>query len=267
MPALYQVQAINHSQQSENRIHSDEVAKQYGFRGALVGGVQVFGYLTYPMVKSFGADWLTRGTANVRFLQPAYHGDWLSVGCESASGNERGFRVSATNEAGELLATLVTSAAEQPQDERAATAPADANPPREEITWKRFDTGAPYAAIHWQPTYEDNLVHCEQAGDDLAIYREGERPAVHPFYFLQQCNRALSNRFVLPAWIHASSEVRFRRLLSIGQEIEIRTIPIEKWERRGHQFARLYVAMLCDGEVAMEVLHTAIFKIAERQVA
>ncbi len=267
MPALYQVQAINYSQTSENRIHSDDVAKQYGFRGALVGGVQVFGYLSYPMVKSFGADWLTRGTAEVRFLQPAYHGDWLAIECESIPEEARAFQVRATNESGELLATLITSAAEQGVDEHASIAPVKANPPREEISWERLDAGEPFAAMQWQPEYDDNLRHCEQAGDDLAIYRKGDAPAVHPFYFLQQCNRAFSTRFVLPAWIHASSEIRFRRLLRVGQDIEICTIPIEKWERRGHQFARLYVAMWCEGEVAMEVLHTAIFKIAERQVA
>ncbi|MEE8041299.1 MAG: hypothetical protein V3T15_00735, partial [Pseudomonadales bacterium] len=71
----------------------------------------------------------------------------------------------------------------------------------------------------------------------------------------------------LPAWLHASSEIRFRRLLRVGQEIEIRTVPLEKWERRGHQFVRLYVAMWCDDQISTEVLHTAIFKIAERQVA
>lgn len=267
MPALYQVRAVNHSASSENRIHSDDVAQRYGFSGALVAGVQVFGYLTYPMVKAFGAQWLSRGTAEVRFLQPAYHGDWLAIECEAVPGSERGFLVQATNEAGELLATLQTSATVKPTDERASIPPANANPLREEITWERFEVGEPYAAIQWRPGYDDNLQYCEEASDDLDIYREGETPAVHPFYFLQQCNRAFSTRFVLPAWLHVSSEMRFRKLVRVGQEIEIRTIPVEKWERRGHQFARLYVAMWCEDEVAMEVLHTAIFKIAERQVA
>lgn len=268
MPALYQVQAVNHSEQSENRIHSDDVARQYGFRGALVGGVQIFGYLSYPMVKSFGAEWLSRGTAEVRFLQPAYHGDWLSIESEASAGDAaRTFQVRALNEAGELLATLSTSADEQPIDERATMIPADVNPTREEVTWDRLDVGEPYAAIHWQPDIEENLQHCAHTADDLEIYYEGDAPPVHPYYLLQQCNRAFSTRFVLPAWLHASSEIRFRRLLRVGQEIEIRTVPLEKWERRGHQFVRLYVAMWCGDQISTEVLHTAIFKIAERQVA
>jgi acyl dehydratase len=267
MPALYQVLAINHSQSSENRIHSDDVAKQYGFRGALVGGVQVSGYLSYPMVKTFGAEWLSRGTADVRFLKPAYHGDWLSIESAADPAADRSFTVGASNEAGELLAILDTSAKERSIDARADILPADANPPRVEVSWDALEVDVPWAAIHWQPDWEENLGYCERANDDLPIYSEGEAPPVHPYYFLQQCNRAFSTRFVLPAWIHASSEIRFRRVLRVGNEIEIRTIPIEKWERRGHQFARLYVAMWCENEVAMEVLHTAIFKIAERQVA
>ena len=40
--------AFNQATDSENRIHSDEVARQYGFRGGLVPGVTVFAYLVHP---------------------------------------------------------------------------------------------------------------------------------------------------------------------------------------------------------------------------
>ena len=42
----YQVIARNFSESSENRIHSDEIARKFGFRGALVPGVAVYGHLT-----------------------------------------------------------------------------------------------------------------------------------------------------------------------------------------------------------------------------
>ena len=46
------------------------------------------------------------------------------------------------------------------------------------------------------------------------------------------------------------------------QALKIHAVPIEKWERKGHQFIKLYIAMWSDDEVAVEVEHSAIFRIA-----
>ena len=54
----HQAIAINHSQAHENRIHSDDVARAYGFTGALVPGVAVFGHMTHPLTNELGEDWL-----------------------------------------------------------------------------------------------------------------------------------------------------------------------------------------------------------------
>jgi hypothetical protein len=40
------------------------------------------------------------------------------------------------------------------------------------------------------------------------------------------------------------------------------TVPIDKWERKGHQFIKLYIAMKKDNDVALEVEHMAIFRLA-----
>jgi len=48
------VTARNTAAQSENAIHDDEVARQYGFRGGLVPGVTVYAYLTHPLVEAWG---------------------------------------------------------------------------------------------------------------------------------------------------------------------------------------------------------------------
>ncbi|HAG71350.1 MAG TPA: hypothetical protein DCL66_04025, partial [Gammaproteobacteria bacterium] len=84
----------------------------------------------------------------------------------------------------------------------------------------------------------------------------------HPYFLLDACNQALMRLFVLPAWIHTGSKITLRAPLLVGQSIEMKTIPIDKWERKGHQFIRLYIAMLVGGEVVAEIEHTAIFRIA-----
>ena len=76
---------------------------------------------------------------------------------------------------------------------------------------------------------------------------------------LRQANYVLRNRFTLPAWIHTGSRIVFHQVLRIGREYEVRAIPEEKWERKGHQFVRLYVAIRSGNATMAEVAHTAIF--------
>jgi len=63
IPQPWQAEAYNQVPESENRIHSDEVARRFGFRGGLVPGVTVTAYLCHPAVDAWGMDWLARGRA------------------------------------------------------------------------------------------------------------------------------------------------------------------------------------------------------------
>ena len=54
------------------------------------------------------------------------------------------------------------------------------------------------------------------------------------------------------------------RPVRVGDEIEVRAVPLEKWERKGHQFIKLYVAYVVLDEIAAEIFHTAIFRVATR---
>jgi hypothetical protein len=46
----------------------------------------------------------------------------------------------------------------------------------------------------------------------------------------------------------------------VGEHIELRGVPIDKFERKGHAFAVLDILLLSQGEVAQRVKHTCIFK-------
>src|ERR1700704_1967297 len=79
LTSLYRVRAHNTAADSENKIHDDRVAAEYGFRGGLVPGVTVYGYMTVPMVTHLGEAWLGTGAMEVRFLQPVYEGQEIVV--------------------------------------------------------------------------------------------------------------------------------------------------------------------------------------------
>ena len=75
----YRVKARNTSAGGENPMHDDAGARARGFPGALVPGVTVYAYMTQPLAAAFGAAWLTRGTASVRFVKPVLEGEELTV--------------------------------------------------------------------------------------------------------------------------------------------------------------------------------------------
>ena len=75
----YHVVARNFSTDSENRMHSDEMANRYGFQGALVPGVAIYGHLVKPLVDHHGATWLNDSCVEVRLIKPSYHGDALAI--------------------------------------------------------------------------------------------------------------------------------------------------------------------------------------------
>lgn len=267
-PAAYQVRAVNDALTSENRIHSDEVARRFGFTGALVSGVSVFGYLTHPLVEAFGESWLSHTLAEVKFLKPAYVEDVLSISCKPAAarGVSRKFITEVHNGQGTLLATLSSGSPEKlpPVSHLAALAAPPANPPRELIHWDRIVVHQPAARYQFRLSLREHLERLQLLNEKLPLFHLGDCPPLHPYTLLKECNHALMRLFILPAWIHVASEMTFRRVLRVGDEIEVITVPMDKWERKGHQFIKLYIALVADGEVALEVAHSAIFNIASQ---
>lgn len=258
---LYEVRTHNPSVASENRMHSDDVAAAYGFKGALVPGVTVFSHMTQPLVARHGADWLARGSAEVEFAKPAYEGELLSIKTVSAGG-ANSYALTCVNEQGVELARMSAQLRDAPpvRDKRALLEPAAATGERPEVTWDLMEVGKPFPALAWKPTRADNLEWCADSRDELAIYRKGAAPLLHPGFVLRQANLVLRNRFTLPAWIHTGSRIAFHAAARASEAFEVRAIPEEKWQRKGHEFVRLYVCMLRDGSVVTEILHTAIFR-------
>src|SRR5688572_4608556 len=119
--AAYDVQARNLSHASENKIHDDGVAREFGFQGALVPGVEVYAYMAHLPVARWGVDWLERGTAECRFLKPVYDGKFVSA---RATEGEATLSITLESE-GELCAT---GGAALPQARGAAPGIPDAVP-------------------------------------------------------------------------------------------------------------------------------------------
>ncbi len=253
----HMLKAHNNAADSTNKIHDDRVAAQYGFRGGLVPGVTVYAYMTYPLVQRFGAAWLSRGTAQLKLVKPCYEDDQVTVTAtvsDVAEGELR-FAVRGTNvqgiDCGVGTAALLTEAKVAPG---AQDIPAGAPQASVPVSWEAIVIGEPLPVLQFTVTEVDNLSYCSTYGDDLSVYR-GSDGCVHLGFLLQQCNRIFSERFELGPWIHVASEIAMYRPCRVGDVVQVRGVPVDKFDKKGHEFVVLDVLMLANGEVAQRVMH------------
>lgn len=257
------LQAHNDAAASANKIHDDTVAAQYGFRGGLVPGVTVYAYMTYPLVQAFGLEWLTRGGARVSFVKPFYEGDQVIVNATITSADDTGLglEVRGTNaggvDCGTGTAILPARPSPSPSPDEVPAGPA--GQARVPVGWDAVVVGKPLPALAMTVSPHDNQEYCRTHGDDLDIY-QGEPGCVHPGWLLRQCNRIFSEHFILGPWIHVASDLTSYRACRVGEALEIRGVPIDKFERKGHEFVVLDVLILAGGEPAQRVKHTCIFR-------
>ena len=89
----YQVVAYNYAHDSDNKIHDDETAARYGFKGGLVPGVADYAYLSRAAFQVRGEPWLRGGKMEAKFIKPVYHGETATAIAAGEDESERPERV------------------------------------------------------------------------------------------------------------------------------------------------------------------------------
>jgi hypothetical protein len=236
--AGYRVRAVNTAPDSENKIHDDEIAAQYGFRGGLVPGVTVYGYMTVPLV-DYAPEWLEHGSMKVRFLEPFYEGGAVVVQAEIA--DDGSVRIAAEREGGGVCATAVASTAR-------TTAPQPLPYPEHPLPRER-----PVPARY-------NLL----PGTVLGTVTE-KIDTTEPHRLLLFSNHILMRNFKLGPWIHAASEVTNWSAARLGDEIAARGRIHDRFDKKGHEFVVVDVMLIANGaRLVQTVRHTAIYRPARK---
>jgi hypothetical protein len=82
----------------------------------------------------------------------------------------------------------------------------------------------------------------------------------HPAVMLSLANRIFLENYELGPWMHVSSEVRKFGSAGHGDEVRVRARVEDRYERKGHEFVVLDVAIF-NGERTIErVRHTSIWR-------
>lgn len=235
-PLIHRVRAVNESR-SSNPVHDDAFARRLGFRGGLVPGAAVYGYMAVLPERRWGAPWRAGGTMSARFLKPFYDGEEVTI---TAAGDGETLDLEARNPEGEVCATG-----------RAAVAGERADP----------DPGrypAPEPPAQRRPPLE------VAEGDALGALRTALR--LEPAWPARLGNEVLMASVALPPWIHVETRTRHLAEVRDGEPVEVRAVVAGAWERRGHHFVDLDVLVLGEsGRPAAQLRHVAIVTLAPRE--
>ena len=263
--ATHEVTASNDAETSENKIHDDGVAQLYGFRGGLVPGVTVYGFLTWLPVSAWGKAWLESGGMTVRLARPVYAGDTVTV--TSVDDGDGRLAVTATNQLGEPCATgfawrhgaapeglaTVDIAGVAALDAEPVPAPG-ARPPAGDDT---LAPGTVLGRLERSFGPPERAEQIELLSEDLPLY--DELAVAHPGELIRAANAVLSQTVLLGPWIHVSSEVTNLGLVPDGSTVTTKARVVDRYERKGHRFVVLDVASTVHGTPVLAVRHTAIY--------
>jgi acyl dehydratase len=245
--------AHNPATASENKIHEDTVARDYGFRGGLVPGVVVYAYMTRPALERWGRDWLERGTMSARFHIPVYEGQEVTVTLDDDG------ELEARTEDGLVAsgaASLPAAAAIPPDLSAYPVAPLPAERP----------LASPEAlAVDVLGTLEYGF-HAYQAGGYLDEVRESSpfyatAGVAHPGWLMAMANYALSQNVQLGPWIHVETHATHFSALADGERVSVRGKVADLFEKKGHKFVELDLLWVAQDErPVLHARHTAIYE-------
>jgi len=250
-----------------NAIHTTAGAARFGFQGALVGGVTLYGWCIPTIIEAFGECWLDEGWVHVVFRRPTYPNTRLSV---SITRDEDGTnRLLATNEEGEACLRGTVGLGDAPwldefqlSTDRAPASPLDE---REYLTIDIAPVGRDLRTLAYTVSEADARAAATQAGDVDGLFG-GDKPLVHPSTIARHMMTLLQHSYDYghPS-IHVSSHIQNLKRVRAGQELVLTGHFVETFEKGGHHYAVVDGDLFdAAGDEIARIRHTNIYKVAER---
>lgn len=275
------VRAHNTSSTSDNKIHDDEVARQYGFGGGLVPGATSYAYLASWLVQTLGVEWAVSGSASISLVRPVYEGETLTLGGavrEVSGDRQRGALALDCHVAGpdggvRAPATAGLSWGEPlPAAPRPVFAAPGGNPRRRDerppISVASAPVGTTLPPVRLPAGVEATRAYLDGIASDDPLFRSGSPfggPLLHPGWWPGVANRVLAENFALGPWIHTRSEIQHLGPALAGGTHTAYGVLTDAFEKRGHEYVTADV-LITDAadEPVVRMTHTAIVVVARR---
>jgi len=257
--------ALNTAPDSQNRIHSDELAKEYGFEGGLVPGVTISAYLVHPLIELWGKEWLDSGFANCRITSPLYDEELFEVKSNIVDETHAHTTLIRSNGVVSANAEIaITKNLPKPPISRADNlVEEDFTPPlaTKEVWNELKSRGCKAFKFTWGD--EDPLIYLRDASDlpDLLQPREG---GFSNLSFLLGCsNWALSGNAYMNPWVHVQTISQNYRAVSYGTPLIAEMQVNSVFERKSHEFVDVGVNLFGveDEKCVMTINLIAIYRL------
>ncbi len=246
--------AYNTATASENRIHDDATAQRFGFTGGLVPGVCLHAYLAWGPAAAWGMEWLTHGSLSTRYRAPTYDGSEVTTEFDEADGACR-LRSADGTVLADGVAALPDSAPPPPDPDDYPVRPLPS--PRPTASPEYLTPGRALGSLDLSFPDDVAVTYLDDVREVLDVYRD--EAIAHPGWVLRLANTLLKSNLELGPWIHASSRVQHHDVVRSGAAVDVRARVDAEYERSGHRFVDLDVAVWADGAPVATILHTAIY--------
>jgi len=259
--STYSVVAHNYAFDSENKIHSDDVAAKYGFKGGLVPGVADFAYLARAVYDVWGQEWLGNGTMEAKFFKPIYHGESATAHAQVAA---HGLALELMNADGVVCAAGQAALGVSEPLARFADYPAYVAPETEQ---RPAPSVSSFARGHqlgnYGYLYRTDEVNAATIERFVEVWSCADGlPVWHPAHALHDANRALRANVMLGPWIHTGSRLQLYGAPQDRELISLRGTVRDSYEKRGHIMTELDLAMFADERAIARIEHHAIIRLA-----
>lgn len=246
-----------------NPIHSTEVAAQYGFSAALVGGVTVYGWFTPVLLELLGERWLSDGWADVRFRRPVYPGNAMTARAER-SGDEVSLKMLLPDGDSAIVGTAGPGKAAW-FDELTTAKRTEAEVRPEVLPTLTLETAPALLDLRPMPlpfAIEDASAYAKEKQLDDSPRFNGPGCLVHPGWIAARMTPLLKHSYAYGPSIHIRSQVQHLAPATAGQTFTMAGTFLRAYEQNGHHVAELDGSLLADdGTECARMRHTTIFRI------
>lgn len=266
LPASWKARAFNQVPESDNRIHSDELAKEYGFTGALVPGVTITCYLSHPAVEAWGMHWLERGSAHVKVRSPLYDDEDFDVSVTPSVDGYQAALLSGVRVCAEGSFGLPPQVPDSPVSTNSHLLSPDYLPATvsREVMQELKAHGCPAMHFLWSQQHEMASYLREQS--QMAVLHRTDHVNSGSGYanlsFILGCaNRHFAAVAKMSPWIHLETWSQNFQAIALGTRLVSEMRVLNLFEKKGHEFAdcEFNLFRVDDGSCVCSIKQRAIY--------